>query len=117
MQKSLLILLLCLVRMQLTSSGKEKELLYCNKYKNCKTCNKDEQCHFIVWKSKEKKFEPVTKCLNIRLSEVDIRTQGPFGKSDFDHHWFLDSHWAKTDCKLYNLKNRNVASINFDSRK
>ena len=76
-----------------------------------------EQCHFIVWKSKEKKFEPVTKCLNIRLSEVDIRNQGPFGTSDFDPHWFLDSHWAKTDCKVYNLKNRSGALANLDSRK
>ena len=117
MRKSLFILLLCLMWKQLTSASNEKELLHCNQYKNCKTCNKDEQCHFIVWKSKEKKFDPVTKCLNIRLSEVDIRTQGPFGKSDFSHHWFLDSHWAKTDCKLYNLKNRNGALVNFDGRK
>ena len=116
MQKFLLILSLFLVWTQLISASKEKELIYCNQYKNCKTCNKDEQCHFVVWKSKEKKIGPVTKCLDIMLSEEDIRTQGPFGKSDFDHHWFLDSHWAKTDCKLYNLKNRNGALVNFDSR-
>ena len=76
----------------------------CNQFTNCSTCITKHQCQFVIWESTERKVDDVKKCVDIRLSEDQVRESGPLGNPDNDTHWEMKSFHNETKCHLHHAK-------------
>ena len=77
----------------------------CKQYTDCSSCITKHQCQYVVWESTERKVDDVKKCVDIRLSEKEVReSSGPLGNPDNDTHWEMKSFHNEIKCHLHHAK-------------
>ena len=74
----------------------DEEKTDCDQFKECEQC--EDKCHFVIWKSAERRAIRA-KCVDISLSESEVKKQGPYGNEKNNTHWEMSFIHNKTECK------------------
>ena len=80
----------------------------CSEHKDCRLCNANEYCHFVSWTSTIRNILPVSKCMDIRLSEMEARKHGPLGNAQSNTHWDMSIISEVSQCGIFYIQKGKV---------
>ena len=76
----------------------------CGQYNDCSSCITKHQCQYVSWESKERIIPDVKKCVDITLSESEVKQLGPLGNDKNDTHWEMKSFHDEMKCHIHHAK-------------
>ena len=98
--------LLSVVLFTIITAAKSQENvnIKCEQLDDCSSCITKNYCQYVIWESTGKNISDVKKCVDITLSESDVRELGPLGNDKDDTHWDMKSFHDETKCHLHHAK-------------
>ena len=76
----------------------------CGQYNDCSSCITKHRCQYVSWESKERIVPDVKKCVDITLSESQVKQLGPLGNDKNDTHWEMKSFHDEMKCHIHHAK-------------